>query len=80
MKFTKDKLPKGQWWGTFRKKRLTSAMKINGPFEVETLEGTLSCPEGYLALDSKNNPYPIDKDEFESIYEEVDSYGYSHDS
>lgn len=59
-------------WQVWRKKRLTQAIRIDGPFEVETREGTLSCPDGYLAVDSMGWPYPIAKDEFENIYEEVD--------
>jgi hypothetical protein len=56
---------------TFRKKRLTRACRITGPFEVVTREGTLTCPDGYLALDSKGWPYPIAVDEFDEIYEIV---------
>jgi len=40
-----------------------------GPFEVETREGTLTCEDGWLAIDSDGYPYPIAADEFNKIYE-----------
>lgn len=58
-------------WAQFRKKTLTRALRIDGPFEVETREGTLTCPDGWLAVDSAGWPYPIAADEFERIYEQV---------
>lgn len=58
-------------WPWYRKKNLTQAIRIVGPFEVETTEGTLTCQNGYLAVDSRGFPYPIDKEEFETIYEKV---------
>ena len=62
-------------WKAYKKKRLTTAIRISGPFEVLTREGVLTCPDGYLALDSQDWPYPIAKDEFETIYEEVTQNG-----
>lgn len=56
-------------WPCYRKKHLTQAIRIDVPFEVETTEGKLICQDGYLAIDSREFPYPIDKDEFETIYE-----------
>ena len=53
----------------YHKKHLTQATRIEGPFEVETTEGELVCQDGYLAVDSRGYPYPIDKEEFEAIYE-----------
>lgn len=55
----------------YRKKVTTNAVRIDGEFEVETREGTLKCPDGYLAIDSQGWPYPIAKDEFERIYDPV---------
>ena len=46
----------------------TLAVRIEGPFKVQTPNGWVECPDGYLALDSRGYPYPIDKDEFDSIY------------
>ncbi len=73
-KFSKDMLPVG-WdgeWKKYRKTAVTSAMRINGPFEVQTAEGPLTCDDGYLCLDSRGYPYPVAKDEFELIYVETD--------
>lgn len=53
----------------YRKKEPTLAVRILGAFKVETREGTLECPDGYLAIDAHGWPYPIAKDEFEKIYE-----------
>lgn len=75
-KYSKDNLPQ-EGWKTYRKKRLTDAMRIEGPFEVETTEGVLVCKDGYLAIDSRGFPYPIDKEEFEQIYwlvEDIEEY------
>jgi hypothetical protein len=56
-------------WPTYRKTKLTYAVKISGPFTVETSEGPLTCADGYLAVDARGYPYPIATDEFELIYE-----------
>lgn len=56
-------------WSKWRKKVLTAATKVDGPFSVETSEGTLTCKDGYLAVDARGYPYPIATDEFELIYE-----------
>ena len=66
--FSKWKLPSGKW-GFYKKRALTQAMRIKGPFQVTTREGILTCDNGYIALDSEGYPYPIAKDEFERIYE-----------
>lgn len=68
--FSTDKLPEGEWQ-TFRKTALTSMLRIDGPFEVETSEGTLRCEDGWLAIDRRGYPYPIAADEQALIYEEV---------
>jgi hypothetical protein len=60
-------------WPLYRKKVMTRALRMDGPFTVETREGTLTCPDGYLAIDSSGWPYPIAADEFEAIYERVES-------
>ena len=53
----------------WRKKSFTRAARIEGPFEVVTKEGVLTCADGYLAFDHRGWPYPIAADEFERIYE-----------
>ena len=65
--------PMGCNWTRYRKRHLTQALRMNGPFTVETREGTLTCPDGYLALDSQGWPYPIAADEFDAIYEAVEA-------
>jgi hypothetical protein len=37
-----------------------------------TREGTLTCENGYLAIDSEGYPYPIAEDEFLRIYDKVE--------
>jgi hypothetical protein len=67
--FARGALPPTEDFGLYQKKQLTHAVRIAGPFSVETREGTLTCPDGWLALDSGGWPYPIAADEFERIYE-----------
>lgn len=55
-------------FGLYEKRRTTPAVRIEGSFEVETREGVLSCPDGYLALDTEGYPYPIARKEFKKIY------------
>lgn len=75
LKITKEMISslKPTEWGLYQKKRLTQAIRIERPFQVETRRGPLTCPDGYLALDSDGWPYPIAKDEFEKIYSKVQS-------
>lgn len=68
LRYTKDNIPKIKEFSRFTKKRSTYAVRLRGPFEVETREGTLTCPDGWLALDSECWPYPIAATEFERIY------------
>lgn len=58
----------GPAWREYRKHATTWAMRIEGPFEVETSEGNLRCEDGYLAVDARGYPYPIAADEFALIY------------
>jgi hypothetical protein len=58
-------------WPRYSKKVTTAAIRIDGPFEVCTSEGVMSCDDGYLALDARGYPYPISADEFQLIYEEA---------
>ena len=70
--FDKDSIPSDEaGWGIWRKHALTKALRINGSFQVETTEGTISCQDGYLCVDSRGYPYPVAKDEFEKIYVQV---------
>lgn len=60
-------------WPRYRKKVTTAAIRVQGPFEVETSEGIVRCEDGYLAVDSRGYPYPIAAKEFEQIYD-MDGY------
>lgn len=55
-------------WPAYRKHAATHAIRIDGPFVVETSEGAMRCEDGYLAVDSRGYPYPIATDEFLGIY------------
>ena len=65
--YSQENLPMGKW-NTYRVSCLTLAIKMNGPFQTKTLDGTITCDDGYLVLDSDRNPYPIAKKEFNKIY------------
>jgi hypothetical protein len=67
-KFARGQLPETGEFRLYRKATLTQAVRIDGPFVVETQEGWLICQDGWLALDSRGWPYPIDATEFERIY------------
>ena len=67
--FAKGNLPDTLNFGLYQKKVKTQAAKIEGPFTVETFEGTLTCQDGYLCLDARGYPYPVATDEFAMIYE-----------
>lgn len=73
--FSKEQMPAlfDQEAKTYRKTALTRALRIFGPFTVETSEGPLRCEDGYLAVDARGYPYPIATDEFELIYKEADA-------
>lgn len=58
-------------WPKWRKTAVTSAIRIDGPFIVDTSEGPLRCEDGWLAVDARGYPYPIAADEFPLIYEAV---------
>lgn len=70
--FDTDNLPSDpKTWNEFRKKVPTRMVRIEGPFVVKTSEGPLRCEDGWLAMDARGYPYPIDADEQRMIYEEV---------
>lgn len=53
----------------FRKVSLTRAIRMAGPFTVETSEGPLRCEDGWLCFDARGYPYPVAAEEFALIYE-----------
>jgi len=71
--FAIGKLPPGDpmGWPGYRKVSITHALRIAGPFTVETSEGPLHCEDGFLAVDARGYPYPIAREEFAMIYERV---------
>lgn len=70
--FRKDEIPDTLSFGLYQKKVKTQAVKIDGPFKVETSEGPLTCKDGYLCIDARGYPYPVATDEFKLIYERRD--------
>lgn len=69
--YDRERLNELTGFKSYVKRAHTPAIRINGPFEVVTREGTLTCQDGWLAVDAHGWPYPIAADEFEAIYEEV---------
>lgn len=67
--FSRETVPE-YGYRRYRKTSITRAVRVDGPFTVETSEGPLRCADGYLAIDARGYPYPIAADEFELIYEE----------
>jgi hypothetical protein len=66
--FSREVLPAGNY-RIYRKRVFTHAVRVIGPFTVQTREGQLFCADGYLAIDSAGYPYPIAAEEFERVYE-----------
>jgi len=58
-------------WHYYRKREPTAMIRIDGPFEVATREGVMSCPDGWLAVDANGNPYPIAHDVQQRSYEPI---------
>ena len=55
---------------TYRKTYVTPAVRMEGTFHCLTSEGNVaSCTDGWLAVDSKGFPYPINAAEFDLTYE-----------
>lgn len=72
--YSKKELPihqKDGQWEFYHKKITTQAIRIEGAFKVITIEGELTCKDGYLALDASGYPYPIEAKEFNKMYEQV---------
>lgn len=67
-RFNRDTLPLGNW-EYYRKTGTTQMTRVAGPFVVETREGPLICQDGWLALDSNGDPYPIAADVQAANYE-----------
>ncbi len=71
--FNKDNVPPEADFKSYRKHAVTKATRINGPFTVDTSEGTLTCKDGYLCIDARGYPYPVATNEFDLIYNECEA-------
>lgn len=60
--FKVGQLPEKEW-GLFEL-GVFHAVRVEGPFTVETSDGPVRCEDGWLAIDDQGNPYPIPEDEF----------------
>lgn len=69
-RYTKDSLPLGPYQ-TFRKTTTTDMVRLTGAFTCDTINGTVLCQDGWLAIDSAGYPYPITVDEQANTYELV---------
>lgn len=78
--FSKENLPEdydapgGAHWQEFKKVATTRALRIEGPFRVETSESEnepFMCEDGWLAVDARGYPYAIADEEFRKIYKPV---------
>jgi len=73
--FDKSTIADADAWPRYRKKVLTRATRISGPFRVitsETENEPFLCADGYLAIDARGYPYAIAREEFELIYERAE--------
>lgn len=61
-RYDKDNLPP-VGWAEYRKVGTTRMAPVNGPFIVTTKEGEYEVPagwQGFIALDSDGDPYPVE--------------------
>ncbi len=66
--FSKSNLPTGDWF-VARKRVSTRFIEIQGPFQVVTQEGEMTCEDGFLAVDEAGYPYPVARDIFFRSYD-----------
>jgi hypothetical protein len=78
--YDRDNLPEyapgGATWADFTLREPLHAIRIEGAFQVRLpLEhslrdeiGTLTCRDGWLAIDQNGDPFPIDAAQFDAIY------------
>lgn len=71
--FEKDAPPDGLAFRKYRKTALAEAVRIDEPFCVETLEGTMTGKAGdYLLRGTAGELYPCDAAIFHQTYEPAD--------
>lgn len=79
--YTVDNVGELQGLETFRKTYSTPAVRMEGTFHCLTSEGNVaSCTDGWLAIDSRGYPYPINDAEFKLTYLPDQSTGSSLDA
>lgn len=72
--FSRDVLPsRPRSWQLFQKKNSTRMVRIEGPFVVDTQEGPVFCPDGWLALDAAGYPYPVSVREHQLSYRPLEA-------
>ena len=72
-RYSKGSLPSHpDEWDTYSKHGALRAVRIEGPFEVLTPEGAVDCADGYLTIDDRGIPYPVEAEEFERDYRPVE--------
>ncbi len=70
--FTKGTIPNTAFV-RYQKIRATPAVRIEGTFHCLTSEGNVaSCTDGWLAIDSRGYPYPVNDYEFALSYRVVE--------
>lgn len=73
--FSRDQLPELEF-RSYWKTHPTLAAKVEGTFHCLTSEGNIaSCADGWLAIDSRGHPYPVNSEEFAITYVPVDESG-----
>lgn len=69
--YTRDALP-NEAFEHYQKVRPTPAVRIPGSFSCLTSEGNIAtCSDGWLAIDSRGYPYPINSFEFDLTYRQA---------
>lgn len=73
-RYTHNNLPDGDWV-QYRKVGTTRMAPVTGPCVVDTKEGEYRLPEGwqgFIALDSDGDPYPVAAEVHARTYERAD--------
>lgn len=68
--YTRDCLP-DDGWEEFSRSNTTKMVRIDGPFTITTKGEEVRCEDGWLALDSDGDPYPVDAQVHRTSYTQV---------
>lgn len=63
-----EKLRSIQFWGIYQQTSKTLAVRMPGPFKTVRSDGAEVCLDGWLALDSKGEPYAIPAEVMDETY------------